>query len=312
MSLASSRLAAPALVLTGMLAASVSAALATPLFSSVGPLGVSWIRICWAALLLPPLIWARSREMPERSLGLVVALGVVHAAMIMCYFGAISLLPLGTTAAIMFLGPLLLAVWSIRSPRVLVWPVLALIGVYVLTQPASSGPVSRTGVLLAAATGVFWALNIVVTRHAAKQPGGLTLLAWSMPVAAVVAAVPAIPQAQGGVTLQLLLFVGLLALLAPVLTLVSHMQALKSLSPSTFGMFMCLEPAVGSIVGWVLLGQAATWTQAAGIALILISAMAVERQRWRALDREAETPSASPTLTAHIEGGRMPGASPDS
>src|SRR5581483_9904607 len=71
-------------------------AFAVLLFARVDVLGVAWLRIASAAVVLGA--WRRPRRF-DRTL---VALGAVLAVMNACFYESISRLPLGTVAAIEF------------------------------------------------------------------------------------------------------------------------------------------------------------------------------------------------------------------
>src|SRR6266516_2800053 len=86
-------------------------AFAVLLFAHVDVLGVAWLRIASAALVFA--IWRRPWRLfvgaPWSSVPDLVALGVVLGAMNSIFYLAIARLPLGTVAAIEFVGPVLLA-----------------------------------------------------------------------------------------------------------------------------------------------------------------------------------------------------------
>src|SRR5215203_4533953 len=92
-------------------------AFAVLLFARVDPLGVAWLRIATAAAIFAAwrkpwrLEAVRSREW-RRS---VVALGAVLALMNATFYLAIDALPLGTVAAIEFVGPVALALIGTRT-----------------------------------------------------------------------------------------------------------------------------------------------------------------------------------------------------
>src|SRR5215471_622519 len=87
------------------------------LFAHVDVLGVAWLRIASAALVFG--IWRRPwrllRRPDERRL--LLALGVVLAAMNSLFYLAIDRLPLATVGAIEFLGTIVLAAAGTRTPR---------------------------------------------------------------------------------------------------------------------------------------------------------------------------------------------------
>lgn len=87
-------------------------AFAVLLFARVDVLGVAWLRIASAGAVFalwrrPWRAWSRA---PRHERTTVVAQGLVLAAMNACFYLAIEQVPLGTVAAIEFVGPVVLAV----------------------------------------------------------------------------------------------------------------------------------------------------------------------------------------------------------
>src|SRR3954469_25362771 len=111
-------------------------AFAVLLFARVEPLGVAWLRIATAALVLG--LWRRpwrafAGVRPHARLTLA-ALGVVLAVMNACFYLAIDRLPLGTVAAIEFLPVIGLAAVGARTLRNAAALALTVGGVYLLTD----------------------------------------------------------------------------------------------------------------------------------------------------------------------------------
>src|SRR4051812_28044331 len=131
------------------------------LFSRVQPLGVAWLRIVSAALIFAA--WRR----PWRAFGrldrsgrrLLLAWGAVLAVMNCCFYLAIDRLPLGTVAAIEFLPVIVLAALGARTPRNVLALVLAVPGVYLLTDVQLAA--EPLGVVLAFANALLFAFYIV-------------------------------------------------------------------------------------------------------------------------------------------------------
>src|SRR5437762_25901 len=109
-------------------------AFAVLLFARVDVLGVAWLRIASAAAVFAA--WKRPWHAVNR---LTVQLGLVLALMNCCFYEAISKLPLGTVAAIEFLGVIVLAAVGVRSTRNGVALALAVGGVYVLADVRIAG-----------------------------------------------------------------------------------------------------------------------------------------------------------------------------
>jgi inner membrane transporter RhtA len=204
-----------------MLSVQLGAAISVGLFDEIGIAGTAWLRITLGAvgfvLIARPHYW----RWTWRELRAPVLLGVVSAVMTLSFLAAIDLLPLGTAVAIEFLGPLTVAAIHSRSRRALAWPVLALAGVILLTEPWQGTP-SLLGIAYAALAGVCWGLYIVITQHVGDRFAGVDGLAISLPVAAVVTAVVGVPQAWGHITPEVLLVGLVAALLLPLLPWTLH------------------------------------------------------------------------------------------
>src|SRR3954469_11979620 len=111
-------------------------AFAVLLFVRVDVLGVAWLRIASAALIFA--LWRRPwralRGLDADGRRTLLAWGAVLAFMTCCFYEAIARLPLGTVAAIEFLPVIALAALGARSRRNALALVLAVGGVYVLTD----------------------------------------------------------------------------------------------------------------------------------------------------------------------------------
>ena len=163
-------------------------AFAVLLFALVPPLGVAWLRIAAAAAVFAA--WRR----PWRTLAaldaagsrLVLGMGAVLAVMNVCFYVAIDRLPLGTVAAIEFLPVIGLAALGARTLRNGAALVLAVGGVYLLTNvQLEAEPV---GLAFAFANAALFALYIVLAHRVAQHGAmaGIDGLAAAMLVAWVV------------------------------------------------------------------------------------------------------------------------------
>src|ERR1700683_5462807 len=92
-------------------------ALSLHLFGAVGPLGVVWLRLAWAAVILLVAIRPRPWRFRRPVLLATVALGIASAGVTMLFMTAVARLPLGTASALEFLGPLGVAVARRRGAR---------------------------------------------------------------------------------------------------------------------------------------------------------------------------------------------------
>ena len=263
------------MAVASMLCVQVGLAISVGLIDDLGAAGAAWLRLAWAGVLLLVVVRPRRRDFSRDAFGACVALGVVTAGVTMLFMASLERLPLGTASALEFLGPLGVAVARGRGSTK-VFPVLAGVGVLMLTQPWQ-GEVDLLGVALALAAGACWAAYILLTQHVGDAVEGIKALAVTMPVAALTATVVAGPSTFGRLSLELVV-VGIgLALLLPVVPFTLELLALRRLNTSAFGTLMSLEPAFALLVGWALLSQVPDVLAATGIAFVVAAGVGAAR-----------------------------------
>lgn len=273
------------LAVTAMFCVQLGAALSLPLIAQVGPAGTAWLRLTAGAVIFLALARPALRSVQRRDIPALVALGVTTGLMTCLFLAAIDRIPLGTAVAIEFLGPLSVAALRSHNRRALLWPAMALVGVLLLTEPWH-GAVNLAGIGFAAGAAVGWGSYILLTQHIGDRFSGLDGLSLTTPIAALTAAVFGIPQAVGHITVGLLLAAVGLAVLMPVLPFALEMTALRHMKPAAFGTLMALEPAIGVVLGLLVLKQHPSPLQIAGIALVVLAGAAAQRNGLR--DRDAQ------------------------
>ncbi|NUR07610.1 MAG: EamA family transporter [Nocardioidaceae bacterium] len=251
-------------------------AVSVDLIDRIGAEGAAWLRLAWAGVLLLVIVRPRRSSFTGRSLAASAALGVVTAGVTMLFMEAVARLPLGTASALEFLGPLGVAVARSRGGRALVWPVLAGVGVLLLTEPWQ-GHVEVVGVLFALGAAACWASYILLTQVVGDEVSGLQGLAVSLPVAGLVATLVAGPSTIPQLTWQLVVIGIGLALLLPVVPFALEMLALRRLNTASFGTLMSLEPAIALTVGLVLLHQVPGLWPVLGVGFVVAAGIGAER-----------------------------------
>ncbi|MEO6998259.1 MAG: EamA family transporter [Terracoccus sp.] len=264
------------LAVTAMLSVQLGSALSIDLIRDVGPAGTAWLRLSIGGLLFLAVVRPPLRAIRRHDLPVLLGLGVATGVQMIAFLAAIERIPLGTCVAIEFLGPLSVAAARAHHKRSLTWPVLALLGVALLTQPWQ-GSLEPPGLLLSALAAVGWAAYIVLTQQVGDRFAGLSGLAITVPVAAAAAAVVGIPQATGHLTLGVVLVGAGLALLLPVLPYACELVALRHMSPTAFGTLMALEPAIGVVLGLIVLHQRLSAVQILGITLVVLAGAGAQR-----------------------------------
>jgi inner membrane transporter RhtA len=270
------RLPAPSLAIASLVLVQLGSALSTHLFAALTPAGSAWLRLAVAGAVLLVLVRPRPSAFGRRALAGTVLLGATTGLLSLAFIEAVARIPLGTAVAVEFLGPLGVAAVRAHRPAALAWPVLALAGVVALTEPWA-GDIDLAGVGLALAAAAGWAAYLVLTQAVGTEVEGLGPLAVSLSVGALVTAPLAAGPALAGLTPPVALAGIGLAVLTPLLPYALELAALRRMTLTAFGTLMALEPGIATVLGLVLLAQAPTAPQAAGVLLVVAAGIGAQR-----------------------------------
>jgi inner membrane transporter RhtA len=239
-------------------------AFAVLLFARVDVLGVAWLRIATAALVFA--LWRRPGRLLREPV--VLAWGLVLALMNACFYVAIDRLPLGTVAAIEFLPVIALAALGARTPRNALALLLAVGGVYLLTDVVLEA--EPLGLALAFANALLFAAYIVLADRAAKRGLGIDGLAAAMLVALVFVTPIGGWEVIGVVADPVALAAGAgVGLCSSVIPYVADQLALARLDRATYALLVSLLPATATVVGLVVLTQVPTAVEVLGVGLVV-------------------------------------------
>jgi inner membrane transporter RhtA len=258
------------LVLAAVASVQFGAALAKTLFDELGAGGTVFVRTLAAALVLA-LIWRpRLAGHDRRDLGLAIAFGLVLAAMNLCFYASLDRIPLGIAVTFEFVGPLGVAVFGSRRPLDLLWVALAAAGILLLSDFGGGGGLDGLGVALALAAGGFWAAYILLSARVGQAFPGGSGLALAMLVATVPLAPVGIASAGGELLVPWILLVGAaVGVLSSAIPYTLELEALRRLPVGVFGVLMSMEPAVGALAGFVVLGEELATRELAAILLVV-------------------------------------------
>jgi inner membrane transporter RhtA len=245
------------------------------LFAHLDALGVAWLRMVSAALVLavvrPPWTVWRAAGTEERRLAVV--LGVVLAAMNGVFYLALDRLPLATVAGIEFLGVTALAAYGARTRRNSAALLLTVAGVGLLTEVRIAG--TPVGLLLAGANCLGFVLYVLVGHRLANVPSvrrtaALDRLSLVVAIGAVAASpfglVEALPAAHHPTWLLWGVGVGVCSTVIPYLT---DQLAMVRLPRATYSLMLALLPVTATGCGVVLLHQLPGGQDLAGLALVV-------------------------------------------
>lgn len=264
------------LAVIAMLSVQLGSALSVGLISTVGPAGTAWLRLSMGALIFlilarPPLRAIRRHDVPA-----LLGLGVISGLMTIAFLAAIERIALGTAVAIEFLGPLTVAAMRSHSKRALIWPGVALLGVVLLTRPWH-GDINLAGIAFAGLSAMSLAAYILLTQRIGDRFAGIGTLSITIAIAALTAAIAGIPQAADHISLSVLATAAGLALLLPILPFAFELLALRRMTPTAFGTLMAIEPAIGVLLGLVVLQQQPSALQLVGVLLVVLAGAAAQQ-----------------------------------
>ncbi len=263
------RVPAPGLVLVGIASVQVGAALATKLFSHIGPGGTVLMRVLFAAVVLWVLWRPRPAGHTARDLRLAALFGLALALMNFTFYEALDRIHLGIAVTLEFVGPLGVALAGSRNRLDVVWALLAAAGVALLGGVAGA---QVSGVLLALTAGGFWAAYILLNARVGRAFSGGDGLAIAMAIATVPLIGPGI--ADGGSNLLHPAYVGLglaVAVLSSVVPYSLELEALRRIRPQVFGVLMSLEPAMAALAGLVVIGQGLSALDVLAITFVVVA-----------------------------------------
>lgn len=250
------------------------AAVGATAFPAIGPVGVVAVRQLIMTTVLALVGKPRLRTITRRQWPLVLGLGLVFVVMNITIYLAIERIGLGLAITLEFLGPLAVAVATSRRLLDLLGALLAAVGVVVLVNPGPS--TDLLGISLALVAAAAWGWYVLLNRRiGAELPGvqgtaaaSIVSLAVWLPVGVVwfIAHPPPLWAIGAAV---------LCGMLSSVVPYTADLVALRRISPTLFGTLASLHPVWAALAGIVILRQLLTPQEWLGIALVVVSNIAV-------------------------------------
>ena len=268
-----------ALVAIGIVSVQLGAAIAKSLFPQLGPIGVVWLRLLIAGLILAvtlPPAFSRVR----RAWGIVALFGLTLAAMNLSFYLSIDRIPLGVAVTVEFLGPLAVAIFAAARAVDRLWAIPAGVGVALLgLQPAGLDVI---GLLFALVAGACWGAYILLSARVGQRISGTGGLA----AALLVGAAAVTPLGVGSVTTlqaQPALLIGAVAVavLSSTVPYTVELSALRRIPAALFGVLMSLEPAAAAGAGALLLGETLRVAEWAALVLVATASIGAARSSAR-------------------------------
>ena len=251
--------------------------------------GFSSLQITSARLTLGALVFCgilllrdpQGFRIRRKDVPLFLGLGLASVLFFtVCYFTAITMMPLSTAAILLYTSPIWIMLMSVLffreklSARKLLALALAF-GGCVLVSGFSGGGLTTAGLLLGLGAGFGYGLYSIFGTVALRRYSPLTVTTWAFVISAVgswfisrpadmLAKIAAAPSPAG-----LLLFFLLTALVTAVVPYLSYTQGLQTVEASRAGIIATIEPLVATLVGVLVFSEPMTLMNCLGIAMIL-------------------------------------------
>ncbi len=269
-------------VLLAMLSITLGASLAKSLFPLLGAAGTTLFRLGCAALLLSLVFRIWRAPLDRRPLLGAIPYGLSLGAMNLLFYLAIARIPLGVALAIEFIGPLTVALISSRHRADFIWLILAIAGLLLLLPlRATQQAIDPLGAALALGAGLFWGLYMLTGKRA-----GALLGAQAPALGMWVGTLLVLPFGLEGAieasfTVPVILTIIGVGLLSSAIPYSLEMFALRRLPLKSYGILTSGEPAMGALMGLMLLGEQLPPSQWLGIAAIIAASMGTTWQAGR-------------------------------
>jgi inner membrane transporter RhtA len=263
-------------LLGSLISLCVGSSYAKSLFPQLGIEGVSALRIGFSMLVLWLVLRPWRMSASWRELRPLAIYGFTLGLMNLLFYESIGRIPLGLAIAIEFTGPLAVAIWHSHRWLDGLWVVLAVVGLLLLVPLPGWGDVGAldpAGVAFALAAAVCWALYIVQGQRVARRFG-----MQSVAVGMAFAALLVVPVGLASNELSWMGPMGwgaglLVAIFSSALPYALEMYALRHLPRHTFSVCLSLEPVIGALAAWWMLGETLSLTQSLAIVLVMLASM---------------------------------------
>jgi inner membrane transporter RhtA len=251
----------------------LGAALSKTLFPAIGAEGVVALRLGFSAILLFGLARAWRLDVPRAQWPWLVAFGVCLGLMNSVAYQAFARIPIGIGMAIEVLGPLTVVLLSSRRAGDLAWLAGLVLGLGLLLYPgAALAPLDPLGIAFAFCSATCWGSYIVLGRRVARLGGG-EIAAAGVLVASTFVVPFGVWSSGPAMTAPPILALGFaVAILSSAVPYFFQILALRQLPAGIYAVIASSMPAVGAAMSWLVLGEALSLRQAAGIACVVAAA----------------------------------------
>ena len=252
------------------------------------PIQIVSIRITLAALAFSAIQLFKSRsgfKILPRDIPLFLGLGFGSILFFtICYFTAITIMPLSTAAILLYTSPIWIVLMSAvffrekMNGKKLVALALAFAGC-VLVSGISGEGITLKGLLIGLGSGIGYGLYSILGTVALRRYSPYTVTTYTFLLAAIGSWFICNPAdmltkfSAASNSTNLIFFCFLTTLITAVIPFLFYTLGLRTVEASKAGILATLEPMVATIVGITCFSEALTLLSGTGIALILAAAV---------------------------------------
>lgn len=251
------------------------------------------IRVTLAAVFFSLLLLIKDRSgfrISWRDVPLFLGLGFGSILFFtVCYFTAITMMPLSTAAILLYTSPIWIMLMSVlffreRLNRIKLLALLLAFGGCALVSGISGEGVTLTGLLVGLGSGLGYGLYSILGTIALRKYSPYTVTTYTFVFAAAgswLICAPADMASRFSAApnpFSLVLFCCLTALVTAVVPFLSYTLGLRTVEASRAGILATIEPLVAALVGILVFSEPLTLASGIGILLILAAVILLNRK----------------------------------
>ncbi|MBR5066083.1 MAG: EamA family transporter [Lachnospiraceae bacterium] len=244
------------------------------------------VRVTLAALVFSLILLIKDRKgfkISPKDIPLFLGLGLGSILFFtVCYFAAITIMPLSTAAILLYTSPFWIMLMSVLFFReklnaVKIIALIMAFGGCVLVSGISGEGITFVGLLIGLGSGIGYGLYSILGTIALKRYSPYTVTTYTFIIAAVGSWFICRPKdmftkfASAPNLAWLIFFCFLTALITAVIPFLFYTLGLHMVEASKAGILATVEPMVATIIGIVFFSEQLTILSGLGILLILVA-----------------------------------------